>query len=691
MEKKKQNTTPFSVRRLIALLSLFVSVFLMFAVRLYRIQISEHEFYREQARGGATLTLPIAASRGEILDRDLTPLVVNATAYAVVFDYNYFPGGTGEEARARQNAVILALTDLLRERGETWNDTLPISETVPYHFLPERETSVAALKRTLRLADYATAENCMAALCRRYGLERYTAAQQRLLAGVQYEMEMREFSAFTPYVFSSEVSKETSYLISENTSDFYGVEIQTAASRDYVAGRTAAHLLGTVGPMYAEDYAALKEQGYALNDTLGKSGVEAAFEQALRGKAGRRVLVKNADGAVVQAYEKEAPVPGDTVVLTLDVSLQAAAQTALAEKIAELRTQPASSGGRFLNNGHDVASGSVVVLDVTSGGVLAAASWPDYDLSTYTEDYADLLADADKPLFNRALNGAFACGSTMKPGVAAAALNEGVITPDTAFTCRYAYDRFSASGLTLHCMGRHGSIETVTALQKSCNIFFYETGLALGIDTMNRYASLFGLGEKTGIEIGEVSGVLAGPTHSESVGKVWVPGDTAGAAIGQSDNLFTPIQLAAYAMTLANDGVRYKTHLLHGLLGYDGQLKSEYQPEVAATLSLSKEAIDTVRAGMIAVGTSGTAASYFRHAPYTVACKTGTAQVGGARSDHGVFIAYAPAEAPQVALAVVMENGTSKASASVAREVLDAYFNAADSGVADAPFGELLP
>ncbi len=691
MDTQKQNTTPFSVRRLIALVLLFVSVFLVFAVRLYRIQITEHEFYREQARGGATLTLPVSASRGEVLDRDLTPLVVNATAYAVVLDYNYFPTGEDEEARTRQNRVILALTDLLSAQGESWNDTLPIGTTAPYTFLEERETSVAALKRKLRLADYATADNCMAALCRRYRLEGYTPLEQRLLAGVQYEMEVRKFSAFTPYVFSAAVSKETSYLISENTTAFAGVEIQTTARRDYVAGRTAAHMLGTVGPIYAEEYAALREQGYALNDTLGKSGVEAAFESVLRGTAGQRVLVKDADGVVIDAYEQTAPVPGDTVVLTLDAALQTAAQQALAEKVAEMRELPAKSGGKFLNNGHDIASGSVVVLDVTNGGVLTAASWPDYDLSTYTEDYADLLADPDKPLFNRALNGAFACGSTMKPGVAMAALNEGVITPDNTVTCHYTYDRFSAGGLVLHCMGRHGRIGTVTALQKSCNIFFYEVGLELGIDTMNRYSSQFGLGEKTGIEIGEIRGVLAGPAHSSSVGKTWMPGDTAGAAIGQSDNLFTPIQLAAYAMTLANDGVRYKTHLLHGLLGYDGTLKSDYEPQIEAQLTLSDDAIDTVRQGMIAVGTSGTAASYFRHANYTVACKTGTAQVGGNHSDHGVFIAYAPAEDPQVAVAVVMENGTSKASASVARQVLDAYFNAAGEGVADAPFGELLP
>ncbi|MBO5797980.1 MAG: hypothetical protein J6R77_06515 [Clostridia bacterium] len=494
MDKRTPDT--LSWRRLVALGLVVLLIFGAYAVRLYRIQIVEHDYYKEQAQGGSTLTLPLAASRGEILDRDLTPLVVNRTAYAVVLDYNYFPAGTGEEARDRQNAIILELTTLLKTAGEDWNDTLPISPTAPYTFLEERESSVAALKKTLRLADYATADNCMAALIATYHLENYPPEQQRLLAGVQYEMAVRQFSAFTPYTFSSAISKETSYQISEHTERFPGVDIQTTAVRDYVSGETAAHLIGTVGPMYAEDYAALKDQGYALNDTLGKSGVEAAFESALRGTAGSRVLHKNAAGAVIDSYESAAPTPGNTVVLTLDAGLQNAAQNALAKKIEELRGLPATSGGKFANNGHDVASGSVVVLDVATGGVLTAASWPGYDLSAYTEDYAELIKDPDKPLFNRALYGAFACGSTMKPGLAAAALNEGIITPTSTYSCRHTFDRFASGGLILHCMGRHGGLNVITALQKSCNVYFYEAGLALGIEKMNAYSTAFGLGQR---------------------------------------------------------------------------------------------------------------------------------------------------------------------------------------------------
>ncbi len=666
-----QNIPPRFWRRVVALGGLVFLLFAAFAVRLYDIQVTNHETYRALARESQELTLPIAAARGEILDRSFRPLAANKVAYEVVFDAVWFPK-TGEG----QNQVIAALCDLLEQRGDEWNDTLPISRTLPFTFDPARETSITALKNTLQLSSSATAAECMDALAARYGLTEYSPAQQRRLAGVRYEMAVRQFSPRRAYVFAGAVDKETGYRISENTDIFQGVVVQAAAQRDHTAGAAAVHLLGTVGPIYAEEYAVLKAQGYALNDTLGKSGAEAAFETYLRGVAGRRVLRKNSQGAVVEAVEEAPPVPGDTVVLTLDMALQTAASEALDKTIRDLRALPATSGGRFLNNGHDAASGAVVVLDVTDGGVLASASWPLYDPVTYREDYASLLNDPDHPLFNRALNGTFACGSTMKPAVAMAALSEGIITPAATVSCHGRYNRFAAAGLVLHCMGRHGRLSVVTALQRSCNIFFYDTAEKVGIDTMNRYAALCGLGEKTGIEVGEATGVLAGPAFREAAGGYWSAADTAGAAIGQSDNLLTPIQLAAYAMTLANDGVRYKTHLFHSRLAYDGREKGTYTPQVAVKAAFSPMAIETVREGMVAVAARGTAAAYFRRVPYTVACKTGTAQVSQSRSDHGVFIAYAPAEKPRVAIAVVVENGTSAASLRVAREVLDAYFGA---------------
>lgn len=676
-------------RRAVALVAVVALVFGAYALRLFQIQIVEGDEYARIAQGQSSTTLSIAASRGEILDRYLRPMSVNRTTLSIVFDYAFFPRGLEAGQRKLQNDIILKLTSLLTKAGEEWNDTLPITRTAPYAFEKDREDSVAALKARLRMAEYATADNCMAALVKQYKLEGYSQEEQRICAGVQYEMtEVRKFAIKNPFTFSNDVSKETSYRILENNQEFPGVDIEAVPVREYASGEIASHVIGTVGPIYAEEYEKLKEKGYALNDIVGKSGIESVMEDELRGTAGTRTLVKDATGKIVDQYESKAPVPGNSVVLTLDSNLQDAAQKALDKQIKALRAQT----NKTKLNGHDVRSGAAVVIDVADGGVLACASWPFYNLATYTQDYANLLADPDNPLFNRALNGAFPCGSTMKPCVAMAGLCEHIITPtDTPVFCNRKYMFYASSHFTPGCLGYHRSLNVVGALAKSCNVFFYDLGRRLTIEKMNEYSKQFGLGQKTGIEIGEAQGVLAGREHSAAIGQTWTAGKTVLAAIGQDDNLFTPIQLAAYAMTLANDGVRYKTHIIQAIRSYDGQ-ETPVEKETVVKMSLTKEAIDTVRKGMIEVVKSGTAASRFRGVNYTVAAKTGTAETGyKTRSDHGVFIAYAPVEKPEVAVAVVLENGTSGPSASVARDILDAYFSSKSAGMQPTPPEQLLP
>ncbi len=458
-------------------------------------------------------------------------------------------------------------------------------------------------------------------------------------------------------VLCEDVSERTAAILRENPTAYAGLRTALVPIRTYKAGDVAAHILGTVGPVYAEEYETLKEKGYHLTDRVGKSGIEAALEDELRGEDGVRIT--RADGSV---YTRAA-VAGLSVELTLDSALQRAAQTSMTDTMAALRkqTEPLS--------GADVKSGSVVLLDVTDGGVLVCASCPTYDLSTYSEQYTALASDTGQPLFNRALYGTYPCGSVIKPAVAIAGLSE-TLTVDC--TCDGVYRYYEAVGFAPKCMGRHGDVDTVTALKKSCNVYFMELGRLLGIDRLNRYALAFGLGQKSGIEVGEARGVLASPATKNGT---WVAGDTCQCAIGQMDERFTPIQLAAYAMTLANGGVRYRTHLVRRLLRYDGTVERVYASEVLSTVPMSDEAARIVREGMEqVVKKGGTAYKAFKDASYTLAAKTGTAQNGKTRSDHGVFIAYAPADKPQVALAVVMENGTSAAASAVARQVLDAYF-----------------
>lgn len=672
-------------RRAFALVLVLVFIFAGFSLRLFQVEIVEGKAYAELASKSSKIQVPITASRGEILDRYLRPLVVNRTSFSVVLDYAYFPHSNSDEDQAKENQIILSLTDLLTSKGCTWNDTLPISKGSPYTFEDGRENSISNLKSKYRLSDTATADQCMAALAEEFDAQDYTAAQQRTIVGVRYEIDNRDFSLSNPFTFSTDINEDAYNIILENSDQYPGVDVETSPVRQYVDGTIAPQLMGTVGPIYAEEYAELKDKGYQLNDTVGKSGIESAEESVLRGTNGVSTIYKDSNGTAVDKEVTTPPVPGSTVILTLDSELQKSAQDALNTTITQLR----ASGG----DGHDVRSGSVVMIDTKTGGVLACASWPNYDLSTYYSNYTNLVNDPDKPLLNRALQSGFACGSTMKPCIALAGLTEGVISPsDRPVNCNGRYYRFKSSGLILKCMGSHGSLNVIQALAKSCNVFFYDLGYRLGIDKIDYYATQFGLGQKTGIEVDEISGVLSSPAEREAKGGTWSGGDVCTTAIGQSDNLFTPIQLATYAGTIANNGVRLKTHIVKSIRNYDGS-ETEVQPEVAATVQLSQTAIDTVREGMIEVAKSGTAVKEFRGFKYPIACKTGTAQVSNNRSDHGVFIGYASStglDDPQVAIAVVLEDGTSHPAARVARTVLDAYFSSKQSGEAPTPENELL-
>jgi len=684
MLKESGSGNGLSFRRAFILLMIIVMVLAIFSVRLFQIQIVQGDEYLKLADESYKTTVSIAASRGEIVDCNQIPLVSNRTSYAVVLDYNYFPHGTSEEQLKQQNDCLVMLVRLLQDNDEEWIDSLPISDKAPYSFEKDRESGVKRLKEQLRMASYATAEQCLNQMITQYALRDYEKELQRILAGIHYEMDTAGFSAKVPYTFANDISSTTMYQVVEKSAQFPGVDVTTVPVREYASGNTACHIIGAVEPIYAEEYAELKEKGYSYNDILGKSGIEAAAEEYLRGTSGKRVLTKNSKGVVTSEIEELAPKPGDTVVLALNSKVQDAAQAALAEKIADLRANAPAEKGK------DVKSGSVVVLDVKTGGVITCASWPDYDLSTYSEDYNELIENPDNPLFNRALYGAFPCGSTFKPGVALAALTDEYITPNQTINCTYTYTYYASTGYAPKCMGYHGRLLVGTAIEKSCNCYFYEVGRLMN-NRLFDYLSLYGFGQKTGVEIGESSGVQQTPEYMQSIGGTWVGGDYLQLAIGQRGS-YTPIQLAAYTMMIANGGTRYKTHFIKSIRSYDGSTETVIPAEVAAQVEWSDVAMDAVRKGMIAVGKTGTARASFADVPYTVACKTGTAQTGikGA-SDHGTFIAYAPAENPEIAISVVVENGTSAASAAVARKVLDAYFDHKDSGEAPTPEGVLIP
>jgi penicillin-binding protein 2 len=420
-----------------------------------------------------------------------------------------------------------------------------------------------------------------------------------------------------------------------------------------------------------EEYEAKAEENkeYGFNDSIGKFGLELAYEDILKGVGGEKIVQKDSDGNVTGETQTVNAKPGKTLYLTIDKDLQTVANKALAKQVKAAKANGKSEG---TGHGEDCETGAVVMLSVKDFSVLAAASYPTYDLNKYSKYgkyYVSLAKDKNSPMYNRAFVGSFAPGSVFKPCVAGAALQEGVISKNTQITCSKYYNYYPSNPVA--CMGTHGAINLNTALTKSCNYYFAETGRKLGINTMYLYAERFGLGEKTGLEISESSGFLAGRDST-----TWTDGNTVQAAIGQSDNAFTPVQLATYVATIANNGTRLKTHLVKEIRNYERtKVIEENTAEIVDNAGISKANLKIVQQGMRSVVSdpSGTAYSVFGNYKVAVAAKTGTAENSG--SDHTVFICYAPYDKPEVAIAVVLEHGAyGRYSMGVAKALLDEYF-----------------
>lgn len=625
----------------------------------------------------------VDAARGEILDRNGNPIVVNRMGYSAVFEYAFFPPPS---EKARRNELILALTKTLEESDENWNDALPlVLQDGVVEFAPDSEKKVEQLKTNLDLNPYATARNCMDALIKNYELENYTPQEQRTIGGVAYTMRAADFSVSNPYTFAEDICDETVQKIKENSAFFQGVEITVEPYREYVDGTLAPHVIGMVATINAEEYADKKAEGYSMNDMIGKDGIEKAMEDYLRGVKGEKAVGRDRDGNVTSKFVTE-PVQGDTVVLTLDTSLQRVAQKALKETIDDLNRKYDATDGK---EGGPATAGGVVVTNVNTGEVLAIASYPTYDISTYKENAAELNSDESKPLWNRATRSGYPPGSTYKPAVALAALQENVITRDTIINCSGRYTFYK--DYQPKCMGVHGNVSLVNAIAQSCNLYFFDVGRQTGIDKLNYWQKKLGFGQTTGIEIPEISGILAGQEEREAGGGVWQPGDTIQACIGQSDNLMTPIQLANYCATIANGGTRYETHLVKEIKSYDyTQTVLNKTPVVACDTGISQSNLEAVKAGMYKLTNGGYCTSYFAKLPVKVAAKTGTAQVPNGK-ENGVIITYAPADNPEIAIAIVIEHAVAgAATAPCAAKIYDYYFNRS-AGTPAITDGVLLP
>ena len=646
-KKKKQY-------QLSALAVLLVIAILFYAARIYSLQVVNAEKYTDKNDGAASVrTAVLKAPRGEILDCYGRQIAINRDGYNVVFNKAY--------VKDNLNDVILTLVKLFESAGTEGKDELPMERNAPYGFKEGESTDKLISK--FELAHYATAENCFNAMVEKYKLEDYSADDQRKIMGVRYSMDIADFSISYPYTFAEDISTELMRKISESGFLLSGVSVEVVPFREYTDTSLAVNLIGSVGPIFAEDWEEYKAKGYSYNDKVGKSGIEKWGEEYLRGTDGEITYRIDTEGNIISSEVTKEPVAGKTIMLTLDKKIQRSAQDSIERTVEELK-----------GKGGTATAGAAVAVHIDSGKVICAANYPTYDSATIGEKYDSLVKDPSKPLTDRAFQGVYPIGSTIKPIVAVAALENGVYHQGETIKCVHKYTLFK--DYQPSCMGTHGSISLNYALAKSCNYFFFELGRRLGGTKLTDYYKQFGLGVATGVEVNDAKGILLEPKSDGG-------GDTLQIAIGQL-NAFTPLQLANYAATLANGGTHYKASLIDKIVSYDiSTVYDEIEPEVKNTVSISDSTIAAVKEGMLSVTEDGTGRAALGDYPIKVGGKTGTAQVTG-KADHSVFIAFAPFDNPEIAISVVLEHGSSGYSAgSIVRDILDAYFFADYNATAD--------
>lgn len=659
-----------SRRRVYVLLGFFCAFLVLFFAVLYDAQVVHGSENRARSITSNTASETVTASRGIITDRNGKVLVSNRLAYTLVVDKSSF--GKDEAAL---NDAIWQLIQLCQEQGVTWNDTLPMTTgSSPQLTSKSLTESFREYLDDNKLPTDGGSAEVLAAMRKLYKVDdSYTDAQARLIVGVRYELDGR-----SSYTFAEDVSTELLGRITDGK--YRGVTIKTAAARVYNT-KLAAHILGTVGAIWQEEwrsdestgYVGYADKGYNMNDLVGKDGVEKAFEEYLHGKDGKRLITTDENGKITGELYTREPQPGGTVALTIDIDLQQVVEDTLASTIQGMIDKDSNERG-----------GAAAVIQVGTGEVLAMASYPTYDLETFNQDYDELVKDERLPMFNRATQGVYAPGSTFKLCTSVAALEEGIITPSTIIEDKgiytYYVDPQPMCWIWRQAHTTHGRINVSQAIVDSCNYFYYEVGRLTGIKKLDEYATAFGLGQSTGIEIGDVSGVLASPEWAEAHDREWTDGQTITAAIGQSYNLFTPLQLANYVATLVSGGEHYEAHLLKNVKSYDNsRVIDVYGKGPLNDLNISDSTMAAMTKGMHDL-TYDSLRSAFSRCVVEAGAKTGSAQVGTDIAN-GTFVAYAPYDDPEIAIAIVVEKGGSGSLlANAAVDIINAWFTRDGTG-----------
>lgn len=649
----------------------------IFIFRLVDLQLVNGEKYREIADNNMFKQIETEAPRGIIYSSDMQTLASNRIGYAVDLS---FTNAQDKEL----NASLLNLSDILLRHGEEIKDSFPIlvDNKGNYSFTfddPEREKDWKESNEFSSEQMSFSAMESFDVLRLDYGIApEYDAAQARQIMVFREKFRKQSFSSWEPIRIATDIHRDTVYEIDANSESLIGVSIVDEPIRSYPFGTTAAHLLGYAGEINAVEYEEEKnsDQNYRLHSTIGKTGLESAFEKDLRGETGKEITITDYQGRPQQdttMNTKEAAVPGNSIVTTIDLEFQQATEKALGDHLEYLQSSGLAS---------EAASGAAVVVDVNTGAVLAMSSQPTYDPNLFTTTISDEVWDSlnvlsddpvfPRPLYNNATLTALQPGSTFKPLMGIAGLQTGTINEDETFYCNGRDPHIP----TFTCLGYHGSENVVDALRDSCNVFFYETGYNMGIDPIVDYSEQFGLGNSTGIEIYETTGSLGGRDNRDDE---WDDADTLNTSIGQGGSSFTPLQMANYIATLANGGNHYQAYLVEKILNNKEEVVFDHEPKVLNKVDIDPDNLDLVKTGMKEVVTDGFIASDFYgfdHEDIGIAGKTGTAEYGNNSVENtSWFVCFTPYEKPEIAVAVMIIQGeTSSNAVPVAREIVDAYY-----------------
>ncbi len=671
--KEKNNRIRYNI---ITILVYLIGIVLL--AQLFNLQIIHGAEYRETSNVRLTRESVLKADRGNIKDNTGT-LLAGVEAQNTIVLYKT------KVSNQVLNDTILRLINLLSQNGDKYVDNF-LMDVNPYRFKLTEEESQKKWKKANNINEDATAEETFNYFKNKYEITTDNVEDARKIMAIRYEISYQGYSNTKSIQIAQNISRNTLLEIKERNSDFPGVEITEEPKRVYPLGNTASHIIGRIGRIEEEELKG-NEDTYDQNDIIGKSGIEYVFEEFLKGKNGVKQIDMDVEGTITNEYIAKEAVAGNDVILTIDSKLQATAEQAIKNNIERI------ANGAF-GKASPADAGVAVVLNVKTGEVLAMASNPDYNPSAFVngidENTWNYYINGDtKPLENKAISAMYSPGSTYKMVTALAGLETGAITTTDKIRDTGIYRKYNSSWKCWKISG-HGYLDVSNAIERSCNYFFYELGDRVGIDTLAKYSYYLGLGHKTGIELkGEIPGVLASNEIAKQENRVWNPGETISAAIGQSYNTFTPIQMAKYVAMVANRGKKLDVTIVKSIIRPDGSEipRNEYESKVSEKLGLTPDNteemsfnetnIQAILEGMRGVTSEsgGTAYSTFRDFDIEVGGKTGSAQTGVEGKTNAWFVGFAPFDNPEIAIVVFVRNGGSGGyTAEVARDIIAQYF-----------------